>query len=307
MFNIKLLFLWIKDNKYGFINFEYKEIIPCIYDSTSKMINDKVWLLKNNEWAFYDYKYNKVINKRYSNLIDYNGLYSIVENNNKYYLIDHLNEHQTTLFEKDIVPISINENNYIKFTKNNLYGFMDTNLKIIIEPIYLKANDFINNYCSVNKDNKWGLIDNNNNLIIDYKYDYMSNDCSGFIKVIENNNEYFIDKKENKYLYDFNKNYKFYEFSELLLPFEYKNKKGYMNQFFEVEYLKKIDEINNFNNDFAIIKVKNYYGVINKKFKWVLKPIYKKIIEFDGYSFFVIDKNNNYDHISINGNSLLKK
>lgn len=302
MFIKKLLFLWNEQDKFGFINQLKEIIIPCEYEQFSEMINDMVWLKKNHSWKLINHK-NQIIIDNIDNLIDYNGELSIVQKNQKFLLIDHINNNQKE-FTDGIIPININENKMITIKKNGLFGFLNSDLSINIDATYSEVNKFCDNKITVKKNNKWGMIDQNNNIIIDFKYDYLSPKCDGYIKAKIQNKTFFIDKNENQYLIqDFLKNYNFHEFSELMLGFEYKGKKGYMNQFFEIEILKKFDEIHEFKNNCAIIKIKNKYGAILKNGKYILKPIYDSIIYYDDISFLV-KKENQYLHILKNGNHL---
>ncbi|WP_412032048.1 WG repeat-containing protein [Malacoplasma muris] len=305
LFGTKMLFLWKKNELYGFIDRNRKEIIPCIHESVSKMINNCVWLFKKGFWVFSDDENNIIIDKKINELIDYDGNLSIVRIKKDYFIIDHELSNKFTKLKEKINPISICENNFILSKKNNKFGYLNNNGNILIDFLFDQANQFVSEYASVKIKNKWGVINIKGNFVVAPKYDYISYDCTGYIKVILDNKKYFIDKNENIYLENLFNKYYFHNFSELLVGFEYKNKKGFMNQFFEIEILKKFDEISEFKNDYCIIKYKGKYGVINKKFKWVLKPIYKKIIEFDGFSFFVINNKDEYDHIGVNGNSIL--
>lgn len=300
MFLNNLIFLFIKNNKYGFIDINKNIVIPFEYDNVSKCINELVWCQKNNQWNLLNYKNELLLNNQYNNLISFNGNYSIVEdNNNTFWLIDHKDNHSTKkITDKKIIPVAISDNNLILFKKNNLFGFLDSQLNIKIDSIYQQANSFYNNLAVVCKENKWGIIDSNNKLLIDYKYDYISSKCDGFIKVGINNQYYLIDINENHYLK--NTKYEIDDFSNLMLGIKYKNKKGYMNQFFEIAFMKKFDEIQPFYNEFAVVKIKNKYGVVNKRGKYVLKPIYDKIIDFDEISFFCI-LNSKYVHVLLSG------
>lgn len=302
MFLNNLIFLFIKNNKYGFVDINKNIIIPFEYDDVSKCINELVWCKKDNKWNLLNYKNELILNEWYDNLISFNGNYTIVEKNKTYLLIDHKNNHLIKkITDKKIIPVSLSDNNLILFKKNDLYGFLDTDLNIKIEPIYNEANTFYNNLAVVCKENKWGIINNNNKLLVNYKYDYISSKCDGFIKVGINNQYYLIDINENEYLK--NIKYEIDDFSNLMLGIKYKNKKGYMNQFFEIVFMKKFDEINPFHNEFAIVKTKNKYGVINKRGKFLLKPIYDEIIDFDEISYFCL-LNKKYIHILLNGHTI---
>lgn len=301
-----LIFLMISNNKYGYVNLSNEVVIPFEYDKTSEIIHDSVWIKKDNKWNFVNYKNIQTIKESFDELISNNNDYSIVKKKNTYYLINHLNDNIQIKINKKYTPISISKNNILKVKTNELlYGFLNEKLEILIEPIYQDANDFFDEYASV-KNNKWGIINNKNKIIIDFEYDLISKNCTEFIKVEKDKENYFIDKHNNQYLKNFNKKYKLYEFNNLMLPFEYKNKKGYMNQFFEIDIIGKFNKIFPFENDMAIVIKNNKYGVIHKSSRWVLKPIYDNILNYNGESFLV-EKNKKYNHINILGNPIFKE
>lgn len=60
---------------------------------------------------------------------------------------------------------------YIAFESDGLWGFVDTEGDIVIEPKYTNAMSFSNGLAAVcNEDGYWGFIDEEDNLIVDYLY-----------------------------------------------------------------------------------------------------------------------------------------
>lgn len=105
---------------------------------------------------------------------------------------------------------------YIKFEDNFSYGLIDTAGNIVLEPIYDYIDNFKNGYAAVKKDDLWGFIDENLNLIIDCKYyDYRSFSSNKFtsVKFTEYPGSWgIIDNKGNKI--DLEKDYGFYFIGE---------------------------------------------------------------------------------------------
>ena len=62
--------------------------------------------------------------------------------------------------------------NLASVRKNNKWGYIDRNGKLVIDYFYDKAKNFKEGLAPVCIDNKWGYIDSQGNLVIDFQYEY---------------------------------------------------------------------------------------------------------------------------------------
>lgn len=63
----------------------------------------------------------------------------------------------------------------IRICDNGLYGYSDIKFNTIIKPQYDYGKAFLGGYCVVKKNNKWGVIDVNNKVIVPFEYDEIQN------------------------------------------------------------------------------------------------------------------------------------
>ena len=77
------------------------------------------------------------------------------------------------------------------------YGYIDTNGKIVIDPIYEEAYNFDffdGKYIAVAKKNgKYGYIDNDGNIVIDFQYDSADTEIKRMSRVSLDGTSYYID------------------------------------------------------------------------------------------------------------------
>ena len=161
-----------KDDKYGFINIEGEEILPCKYDDITFVLGD---LSKT----------------------DYNGFRSgdnlvRVKLDNKYGIVN--------LDGKEIIPCKYDDltilfdwgKDLLKVKLDNKYGFINFEGKEIIPCKYDDLMKFRYYLIKAELGNKYGFIDYEGNEIIQCKYD----DLTLFDN---NNNDLFKVKSNNKY------------------------------------------------------------------------------------------------------------
>ncbi len=110
-----------------------------------------------------------------------------------------------------------------------LFGFMDEEEKIIIEPIYQCVWSFIKGLAKVRLGNKWGYINRANKPVIPIIYDSTENQPDDeLLKVCLNGSWGFVDWDNN-----------------IIIDLEY-------------------DWISNFNNGLAVVKINELYGAIDQ-------------------------------------------
>lgn len=90
----------------------------------------------------------------------------------------------------------------VPFEQNGLWGYMNSEKKIIVEPQYDAAYLTLNLMGRVKKNGKYGYINNEGQLIIKLKYDSAEDFRSGIAQVHKGNRSFFIKSngKKNKIL-----------------------------------------------------------------------------------------------------------
>lgn len=121
--------------------FEEDTIVSVIDGNNNKhysLYNDEIYLLKED--------------------------FTIIENND-YQIIGDVSGDEIGL------TVSSNSSKYIVVTKDEKYGLMDYDGKVVIDTLYDELAMVDDNLALAIKDKKYGVIDANNNVVIDFKYD----------------------------------------------------------------------------------------------------------------------------------------
>lgn len=144
------------------------------------------------------------------------------------------------------------------------YGYVDANDKVIIKPQFDEAYEFRDGYAPVKKNEKFGMIDSSGNEVIAFKYKDLGYLQEGLIIATSNGIKFgFINIK-----------------SEIVIPFIY-------------------DNCYNFLNNFAIVKIKGKYGMINKKNIMVVPCKYVSMENMEGGIAKVCAKSDGVNDIGV--------
>lgn len=158
------LFAVLKDNKYGLIDNMGSLIFPyeyVFYGKTDELIfaskEDKYGYIKLSDLKFYDTpEFDEIISP------------------------------DTNLFDLRCSLI---------VRKDNKFGLIDENSKIIIPIIYDEIYGSLFSIVAVKKDGKFGIIDKNNTVLKPIVYDGIQSIKAGFILIDKNNKEKYFDQK----------------------------------------------------------------------------------------------------------------
>lgn len=172
-----------KNNKWGFVNKELKEVIPVIYSWISDFSEGASAVMLRGRVGFINKNNVTVIPFEYDEAEPYvNGL-AIVGKNDKYGIINRTGE--------AIVPVIYDEigetsNQFISIELNGKYGFIDRkgNLKVGLQ--YESVGDFYNGIAYVKQNGLYGIIDTNLFYVIKPKYEWIDNLKNDFIRIKEN-------------------------------------------------------------------------------------------------------------------------
>lgn len=177
--------------------------------------------------------------------------------------------------------------------KDGMFGFLDSNLKILFQPIYRTNDDenytgypehnIINReYIKVFKAGKCGLINENGDLLIDFKFDnlVLIHDTMyvGYIYKNEiSKNNYYRHRVESCIVHD--------------------------KKFNQITELKNYDHIEYFGIKRFIVKKDNKYGVLNHKGDVIVPLVYDTLTPQNG-NYYVI-KDNKSGMINLEGKIVL--
>lgn len=156
-----------KDGKYGLINFEGKEVLPCDYDEITalKGVTNNLLVKKDGKVGLVNEKGQTIVNTEY----------------------------------KDIKTLKEGyKNEYIIVNDNNQYGIISTTGTVIIEPKYEDIKYLNNSEMFAIKDaGVWKLINKDNQILIDGGYDNII-EAKGENVVVEKGGKYGVVTTKNE-------------------------------------------------------------------------------------------------------------
>lgn len=256
-------------------------------------------------WGYIDAKGNYVISPQYINATVFSeGIAWVTKRNSRPIAIDKKGKELFTLENAEVVGNYTN--GLAKFAVYNdegtlLWGFVDKQGKVVLEPIYKNVKSFSEGVAPVKLPGKlWGYIDKTGKYIIEPQYYLAKIFRNGVAVVYENKDVTTIINKENKVI--LSSRYTDLHVDGDLYMFERDNKFGWMSKQ-EKEVIPAIyEEIHPFGaNDLALVRKDNLFGYINKKGEVIIEPQYAEAYMFlddvaavtnDGFTGFISKKGN---------------
>ncbi len=297
----KDIFIYELDGLFGFCDISKKSFIKANYKEVKEFINNITWVKKDQYWHLIDLNEKILLDNSIEQLVLFEKEFSIIFKQNSYFKVNNFT-YEVSKINWEFIDFN---NSSFLFKDNNKYFFTDLEFNILFETKFDNAKIFNDELAPVLLNGKWGVVDKQGNIVIDFKYDNVYLYAFYLFKVNLNGEDFFIDKKENIYLKDVSKKYLFSsEFSGEGIVFKHKDKYGLMNEYFEILFEKKVDELLDFKDRFAIYKLENKFGLINWMGKKISKPIFDNIFYFtDDYAF--VKKDNKYNYFCLSSKKLL--
>ncbi|MDV4258642.1 WG repeat-containing protein [Acinetobacter baumannii] len=185
-----------------------------------------------------------------------------------------------TEYDDDVSSFDFNRGKIAAYTKNGSCGYITDQNQLVINNIYEKCNTFYEGRAAVKKNNKWGVIDQNGKLILDFIYDEIDRFSEGLAAVRLNGKYGYIDKNGQvviNIIHDMGMPFEqgIARIGSISSPYYFINSKG--EKLFDVEY----DHVYPFIGNYAVVRNdtsrNEFYGVIDKTGKTVVKPKYSDI------------------------------
>ena len=167
------------DGKYGYINTQGVEVIPCKYDSAGCFSEGLAPIKLDYKWGFINTKGEEVIPCKYDFAISFSeGMTAVHEGNywetGKWGFIDK----------------NGNELSPCKYTLLLNQEFID------FGPVLKEGLAAVRNADT----GKWGFVDNTGKEVIPCKYDYVNRFSKGITDVHLNGKQFYIDKTGKEYI-----------------------------------------------------------------------------------------------------------
>lgn len=184
--------------KWGLIDFQGNELIPCIWDSIEDINEGYIFCYntigekKNYTLYHYDGKTVTILAENYSYLGDMAEGYILFEKDEKWGFLNQDGEQwgptytDACMFSDGLAAVQI----------DGKYGFIDTEGEFILQPTWEKATFFSCGLCSASEENKWGYIDRQGNWVIAPQFDGAYRFQREYDRAIveKNGKQFLIDK-----------------------------------------------------------------------------------------------------------------
>lgn len=159
---------------WGFYNKDYEYLFGG-YDETSALGNGYAAARIGNQWQLIDATGTAITDDTFDSVVQdektvvYRNDRFFVEKNAQYYMMDTSGNciNQTAYQNADL----FNNATYAAVMINGLWGFVDKDGKIVIEPQYQEAKSFSNGLAAVKINGKWGYIDESGELVIEASFE----------------------------------------------------------------------------------------------------------------------------------------
>ena len=300
------------DGKWGFIDTNGKEIIPCKYDGVESFHEGLAYVTLNGKYGFIDTKGKEVIPCRYDDAYSYSEGLASVGFNGKWGYIDTKGKEVIPckydwggIFHEGLAFVAIKGGlNLFKCFFGSKFGVINTKGELIVPGKWKGISSFSMGLARVELNQKWGFIDTKGKEIIPYKYDYADEFFEGLAVVRLNGKWGFIDTKGKEVIpckYDWA-----YSFSECLARVELNGKWGFIDRKGKevIPYKYEDDVLYPFSEGLAGVKLNGKWGFIDSKGKEIIPCKYDDISNFhEGLA--IVQLNGKYGYIDEYGHCTL--
>ena len=328
-----------KNEKWGLINIDGKEIVEPIYDniSTLKGVENSIVVEKDGKKGLLNDKGSKIIDSEYKEIQsfgdDYKNGYITINQEDKYGVISFTGESilpnqyekiENIYGEKYFVikengkeqlidsqgnkkvtenfdEIKQIANSGIIYTKQNKYGLMDFDGNIKIEPKYDGLKELNQDIFEAVKEGKAGIIDIDQNEKLPYEYKNVTYNKKAGIYIAEN--EDYTSKILNQ------------DFEEKITGIisEINTDDGYMKikqdqdyKYYNFKFEEKTVQEILPNNKLFVQKQDGKYGYIDNKQNKVVENKYDDATEFNSYGYAAVKQDGKWGAINSNGEAVIE-
>lgn len=292
-----------KDGKWGLIDFEGKEVVPCEYDQIETLtgVESNIVIKKDGLVGLINDKGQTILDIKYSNIIaledNYKNEYIVSNSNNKYGLVSTTGKEILELNYEEIK--TVNNSSAYACKLDGVWKLINNEGTAIIEDGYEDIVNFKGENIVVKKDGKFGVINTSKEEIIPIEYDDLKYTFS----------IYYIAKKDGKFGIISPENASVIPFE--YIGMEYIEKAGfieaetanYETTVFDSNLIQKFTGIiSEINTDKGYIKayINGEYKYYN--FKFEEKENYDLLSQ---NTLFLSKKDNKYGYIDKSGNIIV--
>lgn len=297
------------NNKYGVINKLGKEVFPCIYDYIPDFIKNRAVVKLNNKYGVIDKSGKTVIESVYDNIYFQENMF-ICYLDGKCGIFD-LEGNILLDFHFDWISNYFYEG-FARIYKNNKYGFIDRNGKLVIDCLYksieimgnLEDEDFENGFAlvrTVETHGKNGYIDYSGKWFEDKPNEF----SEGLTKIYSSLRDFYGEKAnvEKRFKYD-----RAGGLEEGYAWVQLNGKRGFVNKDGDLVISCIYEGAYSFRENLAWVKLNGEWGVIDKAGNVVIDFSYQDYLGLsDGFKngVCIVAFNNKFGVIDKSGNLII--
>ncbi|HJJ03653.1 MAG TPA: WG repeat-containing protein [Clostridiaceae bacterium] len=312
-----------KDEKYGLINFEGKEVLPCDYDEITalKGVTNNLLVKKDGKVGLVNEKGQTIVNTEYKDIKTlkegYKNEYIIVNDNNQYGIISTTG---TVIIEPKYEDVKyLNNSEMFAIKDAGVWKLINKDNQILIDGVYDNIIEAKGENVVVEKGGKYGVVTTKNEEKIPVEYEQIKYTFSIYY-IAKTGGKYGIINLNNEQVKDFNYiNMDYVEKGDFIqadvsdtetvifdnnlsekingIVSEINQEKGYIKVYTNNEYKyynfkfeeKKSSDILTSNNLF-LSKKDGKYGYVNKEGKVIVDYIYEDGTEQNSCGFAAVKK-----------------
>lgn len=325
-----------KDEKYGLINYDGKEILKPEYDSIEALegVKNSLVIKKEEKVGLCDNKGNIIIEPEYKEIKaigdDYKNGYIVINNDNKYGLIDFtrqviletkyeeiktvsstnniyvvkengklkaINKDLETLVENKFDDVKQIHGGNLVFVKNKKYGIINTEGQITTKAEYDNIDHIFDEYYIAKKSDKYGIIDVNNEKILPFDYVAISYRKEADFIELEKKDAVVTEILNNKFEKQLEGIITEVNDAKEYIRVRIDDEYKYYNFKFEEQTSKDILT----SNTIFLSKKDGKYGYVDKDGKVVVDYIYEDAKEQNSYGYAAVKKDGKWGAINKEG------
>ena len=167
------------DGEYSYYTIDY-EIKNSGFDYAGSYSGGVAAVMKNGKWSLLNIEGEAITQEQFDNIVlDERGVCCIkgviiARIGELYYLYDNTGNLRSKNGYEEAKCAGLD--GVIPIKEDGLWGFVNDNGEIIIEPQFLDAQTFSNGFAAVKNTLNWGYIDIDNNVVIDFQF----SECTDF-------------------------------------------------------------------------------------------------------------------------------
>lgn len=271
--NAQELALVRKDGLFGYIDKSGNFAIQPKFKKAKSFSDGLALAEENGKWGYIDKKGNWAIQPTFAGAADFNSGYAVVKADKKG-AESYINKKGETVKGATSDKIFDFVDGIAMIKTGDKVGFMNAQMKVVVEPKYQIIKEFVGNYARVKNNDRWGIIDKTGKVIIDPTYDDIGDYSKGVAWAKNGDNFGLIINGKFTALEGTQKIWDFRDGNDLTYA-KKGDKVGFIDRTGKWVIEPKFDKARAFSKGLAPVNVGKAWGYINTKGTFVVDAKYK--------------------------------